>query len=109
MSATKQAEYAKAVREHRLRKLRQVLNSQRERNVLLKRDYDARIKDITALEASASDDNWLESFKKLKVKIKGEKVVEQPKQIQYYNSSTVGVQLPLNGVRGVRKMSAARK
>ena len=77
-----QNEYAKAVREHKLGKLRQFLNSQR--NVLLKRDFEARSKDIANLESSAAEDNWLESYKKLKVKMKGEK--DPPKlPVQYYN------------------------
>ena len=66
-----------------------MLNSQR--HVLLKRDYDARSKEVTTLELYDAENDWLESYKKLKIKIKGEKMVEQPKQVQYYNSSSTVV------------------
>ena len=70
------AGYSKGVREYRVRKLRQTLNLQR--NVLLKKDFDLRGQEITILELNAADPNWLESYKKLKIKLKGEKLVDSP-------------------------------
>ena len=88
VSAETKASYAKQVREYRVRKLRQALNLHR--NELLKKDFDQRNQEITALEQNAQAADWLESYKKLKIKLKGEKVIESPpqvKQVQYYNSS----------------------
>lgn len=50
--------------------------------MLLKRDFELRSKEISALEQNASAEDWIESYKKLKIKVIGEKLPDQAKQKQ---------------------------
>ena len=38
------------------------------------------------MEKNVDDPTWMESYKKLKIKIKGAKIVEEKKQVIYYNN-----------------------
>lgn len=65
-------EYMKPLQEYRIKKLKLALSHLR--NVLLKRDYQERTKDILNLEQSKDQTVWMETYKKLKIKLTGIKV-----------------------------------
>ena len=65
--------YVKTLHEYRVHKLKNWLNNQR--HELLKKDFDQRTKEIQALEQDAVAENWTDNYKKLKVKLVGEKIV----------------------------------
>ena len=78
--------YVKTLHEYRVHKLKTWLNNQRRE--LLKKDFDQRTKEIQALEQDAVAENWTDNYKKLKVKLVGEKIVAtQKKEIKYHYSS----------------------
>ena len=79
-------EYTKLLQDFRIRKLRATLTSLR--TDLLKRDYDARLQEIAELELSTDHGTWMESYKKLKLKLTGGKAAdfESPAKpaVKYY-------------------------
>ena len=78
-------DYTKPLQDYRLRKLKTALSNIR--NNLLKKDFQERSKEIQALEEGSHDHAvWMEAYKKLKIKLTGQKIVDTPvKQVKYYN------------------------
>lgn len=68
--------YLKALHKHRMRKLKTWLNSQRLE--LHSKVLEQRTKEIQALEQDMGAENWMDNYKKLKVKLVGEKIVVTP-------------------------------
>ena len=55
------------MQEYRIRKLKLILNGLR--TDLLKRDYEEKSKEIQALEHTVDHSNWMENYRKLKLKL----------------------------------------
>lgn len=80
----------KILKEYRLRKLKTALNNIR--TSILKKDFTERSKEIAALEQSVDRDDWTDSYKKLKIKLLGQKLIESPVKpvVKYYFESAGG-------------------
>ena len=88
--------YMAPLKAYRLQKLKN--NLQVLRPSLLKKDYLERTKEIQALERNEDLDNWMTEYKKIKIKVIGEKVIDPPKkQLKYFHDQhehiSIGVAL----------------
>ena len=71
-------DYARPLKEQRIQKLKKHLLSLR--STILKKDFTERNLELQTLEQSTEIDldAWKQAYRKAKVKIKGEKIVESP-------------------------------